>query len=450
MMDEPTIASLASPVGQGAISLIRMSGERSLAVLGGCTPDGFAGNMVPRHAYLVHIIDARGDSVDQVLATWFKGPASYTGEDLVEISCHGGMWVASRVLERLFECGAIPAEPGEFTKRAFLNGRMDLTQAEAVMDVISATSDMALKAANEQLEGTIGKQVASMCGILVEVLAHVEAHIDFPDEDISPDAAAGLLARIGSVGGMIGNLLNTSEQGRIFREGIRTVIAGKPNVGKSSLLNFLLGYERAIVSDIEGTTRDTIEETIHLGGLALRLVDTAGLRNSGDEIERAGIERTGKAINRADLVIEVVDASRPRPSGSHEFLSEESAPRILVLNKSDLGIDASWENAGGIRFSCREGYGRDELQNRLVSLFSQKLHLGEGVSLASINARHQSALKSSLHALDAAREGIERGDSPELVSLDVREALDFLGEITGKTDTEEILGAIFSTFCIGK
>lgn len=449
MDDEPTIASLATPAGQGAVALVRMSGGMSLNVLAACTPGGFVQKLVPRYAMLVHILAADGSPLDQVLVTWFKAPASYTGEDIVEISCHGGMFVTRRVLERLYECGAIPAEPGEFTKRAFLNGRMDLTQAEAVMDIISSSSDLALKAAGEQLEGAIGRQVAAMCDQLIQVLAHVEAYIDFPDEDISPDTVSQLIDSAKKVKATIIKLLGTSEQGRILREGIRTVIIGKPNVGKSSLLNLLLGYERAIVSDIEGTTRDTVEEGIHLGGLALRLIDTAGLRESDDVVEQAGIERTGRAIASADLIIEVVDVSQPKPVESSPAASPE-VPFIRVLNKSDRKMDVSWQGEEGVRFSCLQDYGRAELESVVLDLFSQRVHMGEGVSLASINTRHQSSLKSALASLELALESLRREDSPEFTALELRETLDHLGEITGKIDTEDILGAIFSTFCIGK
>lgn len=447
MNSETTIASLATAVGQGAIALIRMSGGGSLDILEKCSS---AGDLEPRQVKLTNICDRDNSVIDQVLVTWFKAPASYTGEELVEISCHGGMFVTGRILDRLFECGAVPAEPGEFTKRAFLNGRMDLTQAEAVMDIISASSDFALKAAGEQLEGAIGRQVAEMSGQLIEILAHIEAYIDFPDEDISPDTGTELTGKIKTVIESVHRLLATSVQGRILREGVKTVIVGKPNVGKSSLLNLLLGYERAIVSDIEGTTRDTIEEVIHLGGLALRLIDTAGLRESDDIIEQAGMERTGKAISRADLILKVVDASQPYNEGNSVAESAENTPEILILNKCDQGLHSSWEDQEGIRFSCRENYGRDILEQKVLNVFSKQVHINDGASLASINARHQASLKSSLEPLLRACESLEASESPEFTALELREALDWLGEITGKVDTEEILGAIFSTFCIGK
>lgn len=447
MIGESTIASLASPVGQGALSVIRMSGGDSLAVLRRCArlPE----QVEARRVMLTDIRDEQGDSIDQVLAVWFRGPASYTGEDLVEISCHGGMLVTRRVLERLYSCGAIPAEPGEFTRRAFMNGKMDLTQAEAVMDVISAGSDLALKAAREQLDGAIGHAATAMMDKLIHVTAHVEAYIDFPDEDISPDTVDSLTGSLKEIREGMERLLRTADQGRLFREGVRTAIVGEPNVGKSSLLNALLGYERAIVSDVPGTTRDTVEESIQVGGLALRLIDTAGVRESTDAIERAGIERTGRAVSGADLILEVVDSSRPA-STADIVQGGEGIPRILVLNKCDLPEDPAWSGVPGVRFSCTTGMGRDDLEQALWQAFADRLPSSEGVGLASINARHQSALKRSAEALARAESSLLAGDSPEFTAVELRDALNSLGELTGRVDTEDILGAIFSSFCIGK
>lgn len=450
MPDEAVIASLATPAGQGAVALIRMSGAASLDVLSRCGEEGLNTRLRPRYATLGRLLGADGSTLDQVLVTWFRGPASYTGEDVVEIASHGGMFVVRRILERLFACGAQPARPGEFTERAFLNGKMDLTQAEAVMDLISASSDLAVRAAGEQLGGAIGRRVSDMGDALIRVLAHVEACIDFPEEDIAPDTVTQLTEQIRTIRESIDGLLATADQGRLFREGIKTAIVGRPNAGKSSLLNLLLGYERAIVSDIEGTTRDTVEESIHLGGLALKLIDTAGLRESNDAVERAGIERTRRAVETADLVIEVVDASQPRPPGGDDALAGLTVPHLLVLNKSDKGMSAGWKPANGIAFSCVSGEGREALQQALISLFADRIHPLEDASLASVNARHQASLQAAGASLAMARDSLERGDSPELTALELREALDHLGVITGKVDTEEILDAVFSSFCIGK
>ena len=445
---ERTIAAQATAAGQGAIAVIRMSGPGCMAVLKQCTPAAFTKRLQPRRATLARILDAEGAAIAQALITWFPAPASYTGEDTVEVSCHGGMLVTDRLLKRLYQCGASPAEPGEFTKRAFLNGRMDLTQAEAVMDVISAGSDLALKAAQSQLDGGIGSQVDELKDSLVHVLAHIEAYIDFPDEDISPDTASGLLARLRSMEEKLSGLLRTAEGGRLLREGIRTAIAGPPNVGKSSLLNTLLGYDRAIVSNIAGTTRDTVEESIQLAGLALRLIDTAGVRESSDVIEQAGITRTNKALESADLVLEVADASAPWTEAFPT--AARTAPRLLILNKCDLGIHPDWEAVPGIRFSCATGEGRKELEEAIIQAFASSLTGETGSSLVAINARHQHELSLCLEHVRLASESISRQESPEFTALELREALTHLGEITGAVDTEDVLGAIFSSFCLGK
>lgn len=445
---ERTIAAQATAAGQGAIAVIRMSGPGCMDILSQCTAASFTERLQPRRPSLTRLLDAEGTAIDQALITRFPAPGSYTGEDTVEISCHGGMLVTDRLLKRLYQCGAFPAEPGEFTKRAFLNGRMDLTQAEAVMDVISAGSDLALKAAQNQLDGGIGSQVDKLKENLIHVLAHIEAYIDFPDEDISPDTASALLERLRSMEETLSALLRTAEGGRLLREGIRTAIAGPPNVGKSSLLNTLLGYERAIVSNIAGTTRDTVEESIQLAGLALRLIDTAGVRESSDVIEQAGITRTTRALETADLVLEVADASAPR---TEPFLTAgHAAPRLLILNKCDLGIHPDWKAVPGIRFSCTTGEGRKELEEAIVRAFASALPGETGSSLVAINARHQHELGLCLENVRLASESISRQESPEFTALELREALTHLGEITGAVDTEDVLGAIFSSFCLGK
>ena len=444
---EKTIAAQASAVGQGAVGLIRMSGPDCLAIITACTKLQ-AGSLAPRYAKLANILDSNGQVIDQVLITYFKGPASYTGEDVIEIACHGGMLVTRKVLQRLFECGAGVAEPGEFTKRAFLNGQMDLTQAEAVMDIISAGSELALKSAQEQLEGGIGKRVNAVKDRVIQILAHIEAYIDFPDEDISPDTESALLRQLNEVEGELTQLLATEEGGRLLREGIKTVIVGEPNVGKSSLLNTLLGYERAIVSDIAGTTRDTIEEVVIVGGMALRLIDTAGVRDSKDVVEQKGIERTNSAINRADLIIEVLDSSQPYPEIS--ILGPQRQAHIQIFNKVDLGIHPSFQEKSGILYSCAQNLGQKELEETIVETFASKIPHGEGASLTAINARHREALAAALASLKLAQESISLQNSPEFTALELREVLTYLGEITGVVDTEDILGAIFSTFCLGK
>ena len=443
MQPSETIAAIATAPGTGAIAVIRVSGPQAQQVVQGCTSGR---RLQARLATLVRVRDARGCVIDECVATYFAAPASFTGEDTVELSCHGGMLVTRRVLERLLACGARPAAPGEFSRRAFENGKLDLTQAEAVMDIISAGSDLALRAAQNQLQGAIGNQVAAAADILINVAAHVEAYIDFPEEDSAPDTTDTLLRQLDEVETILRRLLATADEGRLLREGVRTAIIGAPNVGKSSLLNMLLGYERAIVSSVAGTTRDTIEESVALGGLRLRLIDTAGLHESADAIERAGMERSRRAGAEADLILEVADATAPRPALE---LPQTGAHHLLLLNKCDLPLHPDWAaEQAAIRISCRAGTGREALEQAVEKLFLSES--GERDSLAAINTRHRHALQRALEYLTAARAALCAGESPEFVDVDLRAALDSLGSITGRIDTEDILTRVFSTFCLGK
>jgi tRNA modification GTPase len=394
--------------------------------------------------FLGKIHDAAG-KIDDVLVTYFRAPASYTGEDVVEISCHGGILVTRRVLDLLLAAGARMADPGEFTQRAFLNGKMDLTQAEAVMDLIRAQTELALRAANEQLAGHLGNELNDIRELLLTTLAHVEAYIDFPDEQIDPDTGKTLLDRFLRLGNRLDRLLATADQGRVLRHGLRTVIYGAPNVGKSSLLNLLLGYDRAIVSEVPGTTRDTIEEVINVRGIPVRLIDTAGARESSDLVESEGVRRTQQQVERADLVIQVVDGNQP-PADLKTFEDRNS---VLLLNKSDLGIHPQWGDSDGIRFSCKERVGLDDLNQSIWDRV-----MGEAVQLAdvrvAINARHQACLQNAKELLAAGGASLQDGKSPEFISIELRGALDALGEVIGKLDAEDLLGKIFSEFCIGK
>jgi tRNA modification GTPase len=442
-----TIAAIATPIGIGAVSLVRISGPDAIQVADLAT-GGKARPPAPRVSRYCHIKDENGEILDDGLLTIFPGPHSYTGEDSVEFTGHGGMLVTREVLARFLACGAIAAGPGEFTQRAFLNGKLDLTQAEGVMDLISAQTRLSLRAARSQLEGTLGRRTTAARDMLLETLAHLEAWIDFPEEDIDPQTGVLLRGRVSSVLAVVDSLLSTADQGRILREGVRTVIFGEPNVGKSSLLNRLLGFERAIVSDIAGTTRDTIEEIINLHGIPLRLVDTAGMRESDDRIEAEGIQRTVRQIEAADLLLEIKDASQPRPADA--VLPTTAAQHILILNKTDLGEHPSWSDTTAVRLSCNSGDGFEQLSQTI----REALHFGEadwGEHAVAINARHQASLQTARTSLLAALHLLEdlSGDQ-ELAAIDLREALDALGEIPGKVDTEDLLGVIFSSFCIGK
>ncbi len=443
----PTIAAVATAPGAAAVSLIRLSGPDAIRIANLAT-DGKVTGQPARFARHCRVRDAGGSPIDDGLLTLFPAPHSYTGEDCVEFTGHGGILATREVLARFLACGAAPAGPGEFTRRAFLNGKMDLTQAEGVMDLISAQTRLSLRAARSQLDGALGKKTTAARDRLLETLAHLEAWIDFPEEDIDPQTGASLRSGIRAVLDSVNAMLATADQGRVLREGVRTVIFGKPNVGKSSLLNRLLGFERAIVSDIAGTTRDTIEETGNLDGIPLRLVDTAGVREAGDQIEAEGIRRTVRQIEAADLLLEIADASQPRPAAADTPASP--AKHLLVLNKSDLGEHPSWSGIDAVRISCDNGSGFDTLSDRIRGL----LHFSDidwGEHAVAINARHQASLMTARDALGAAI-GLLNDPSidTELIAIDLREALDALGEIPGRVDTEDLLGVIFSRFCIGK
>jgi tRNA modification GTPase len=443
-MNDDTIAALSTPPGEGALAVVRLSGLDAWEV----AKQIFRGpELVTRYATFGRIVDADG-LVDEVVLTAFRGPASYTGEDVVEISCHGGVLVSARVLQVALEAGARPAGPGEFTQRAFLNGKLDLTQAEAVMDLIRAQTPLAARAAAEQLSGRIGNEVLAIRDAILDVVAHVEAYIDFPDEDIDPDVGAALLARVDAARGRVTSLLATANEGRILREGVRLAICGRPNAGKSSLLNRLAGFERAIVSPIPGTTRDTIEEVLSLRGIPFRVIDTAGLRETPDAIEREGVRRAREAIEAADVVVRVIDAT------DLIALDDPAAAEgeILVLNKVDL-LSASGSSPAALEkalpVSCATGVGMDSLVDAVAARVRTE-PLARRESLAAVNARHQACLIRADRALADAGAKLAASEAPEFIALDLRAALQAAGEIVGVVDTDDILGRIFGSFCIGK
>jgi len=442
-----TIAAVSTPPGEGAIALVRLSGPLSIAI----ADKIFRGKQKPSEA-ATHLQQfgeiVEGDRViDQVLLSVHRAPSSYTGEDVVEISCHGGVLVTARVWETCLQAGGRAARPGEFTERAFLHGKMDLTQAEAVIDLIRAQTDLALRSAAEQLEGRLGEKITRLREDLISLIAHLEAYIDFPEEDIEPDVGADFLARLDQIRAQIDVLLATADQGRIFREGVRVVIYGATNVGKSSLLNRLLGFPRAIVSEMPGTTRDTIEEMVNLRGIALRLTDTAGLRSTtSSAIEEEGIARTERSLSQADLVLHVMDASTPKPArvenpGAHAAI-------IVLLNKSDLPEHADWKNSNALRISCLTENGLAGLDEAILAKVSE--HRWDVPSAVAINRRHRDCLRRALVACDEARQALQQNLAPELVAVDLRGVLQAVGEIVGQTDTEQILDTLFATFCIGK
>lgn len=465
-----TIVALATPAGASAIAVLRVSGP----LVAEFSHTLFSVALKPRQTRTVRYRDlARNAFLDTVVAVCFEAPASYTGEDVLEISCHGNPFIARRLIDDLCARGCRLAQPGEFTQRAFLGGKLDLSQAEAVMDVIRARSDRALAAAQQQLEGSLGRHLSRLSGELLDALARVEAYIDFPDEDLPAEDRSIVRGAVESVLEGTRRLLATQRYGEILRAGIRTVIVGAPNAGKSSLLNRMVGYERAIVSPEPGTTRDFIEENIHAGAHLVRLIDTAGLNPSPGEIERMGMEKTHERMKVADLVLWVIDLSAPIPPLPRDIVAAMATATILVVgNKADLvsperaanalspdaletaGFSGSSASRAKIfAVSAQTGEGVAALMSAIEATAEQFLgHMGDEV--IAVNARHAQALERAGTSLEAAL-GLLRPDAqppspPELVASDLREALEALGEIQGKFDNERMLDRLFATFCIGK
>lgn len=447
MTGSDAIAAISTPAGEGAIALVRISGVNAIGIAdqifrGKDKPSRFASHV----QHFGEIVDGEGRLIDQVILSIHRAPASYTGEDLVEISCHGGTLVSAHVLEACLRAGARAARPGEFTERAFLNGKMDLTQAEAVIDLIRARTDLALRSATEQLEGRLGDKIREIRDELVSMIAHINASIDFPEEGIAPDEGEKFLARLDSVAEEIAALLATADQGRILREGVRVVIYGATNAGKSSLLNRLLGYERVIVSEMHGTTRDTIEEMVNLRGVPIRLLDTAGLRTSTSPLEREGIARTEKSLETADLRLHIADRNARRPSHFNGRTGKRS--EIVLLNKSDLPEHMDWKNFDALRISCATGEGLPELENEILARITKQNLRPE--STIAINTRHRDCLRRALESCNRAQTAMRDGLTVEYVAVDLDGGLRAVGEVIGAVDVEQILDSVFGQFCIGK
>jgi len=456
-MHDDTIAAIATPLGVGGLAVIRLSGSQALAIADRCFRP--AGEAAPRPSaaashtlHFGHIV-RDGQTVDEALLAVMRAPRTFTREEVVEITCHGGLLPAQMVLATVLASGARLAAPGEFTLRAFLNGRIDLAQAEAVVDLIHSRTELALRAANEQLAGRLSRRVAALRDPLREILAHLEAHIDFPEEDIAPDAREQLIARLQHCEAQMDELLRTAPEGQLLRRGIRVAIIGRPNVGKSSLLNQLLGHDRAIVSALPGTTRDTIEETANLRGLPVVFIDTAGLREARDEVEAEGIRRSRRALEEAECFLHVFDASEPLTAADRERLAAEAGKRrILVRNKMDLPVRLQLPAAAGapvVDVCCLTGQGIEALKDAIKGLVWSG-EIQAGMLPVMINARHEDALNRSRAAAQRAGETLRAGAPLELAALDLRIAVNALGEIVGQTTTEDLLDTIFSQFCIGK
>jgi tRNA modification GTPase len=456
-MYDDTIAAIATPLGEGGLAVLRISGARAFAVADGIFLPVGKNSLKPSAAasHTIHFgkIVRRGEAVDEVLLAVLRAPRTFTREDTIEISCHGGILPAKLVLDAILENGARLAEPGEFARRAFLNGRIDLAQAEAVADLIHSRTELALVAANEQLAGKLSQRINQLRDDLMKTLAHVEAHIDFPDEDISPDTREKLLRRLEDGISFMDELLRTANEGQILRRGIRAAIVGRPNAGKSSLLNQLLGRDRAIVSPIPGTTRDTIEETANIRGLPVVFIDTAGLREARDEIELEGIRRSRESLANAEFILHVLDASEPFTDADENYFAEYAGKkRIFVRNKTDLPRKLNLPgtiSAPSVDVCCLSGQGIEALKDAIKNLIWSGEIKAEMLQVM-INSRHQDALNRARAATMRTLGEFHADAMLELVAMDLRIAVNAVGEIVGKTTTEDLLDSIFSQFCIGK
>jgi tRNA modification GTPase len=451
-MFDDTIAAIATPLGEGGLAVIRLSGADATAIAGKCFKPIGANSKKPAAAptHTLHYGKIVHDDrdIDEVLLAVLRSPRTFTREDTVEITCHGGLLATQSVLKAVLAAGARSAEPGEFTRRAFLNGRLDLAQAEAVADLIHARTDLALAAANEQLAGKLSQRINQLRDDLMHTLAHVEAHIDFPDEDIAPDTMADLLARLDAALVFIDELLATAAEGQVLRQGIRAAIIGRPNAGKSSLLNQLLGHDRAIVTPAPGTTRDTIEETANIRGIPVVFIDTAGLRESTNAIEAEGIRRSHESIAKAELILHVLDASQPLTGEDQKHLDDSAGKKqILIANKADLPPQLDLPTA--IKICCLDGAGIEDLKDALrAAAWSGDIRAD--MLPAMINARHHDALRRAREAVEKSIAALRAGETLELAAMELRIAANATGEVVGKTSTEDLLDAIFSQFCIGK
>ncbi len=451
-----TIAAVSTPPGAGAIGILRLSGPEAVTIAEKCfKPLGRKGlrEHPPRTLVYGELLDGGGSPIDRVLCTYSLGPASYTGEDTAEFQCHGSPMVLALGLEALFAAGARQAGPGEFTRRAFLNGRLDLTQAEAVMDLIDAETPGAARQAAGQLGGALSRRIGEVYSALVDVMAHFHAVLDYPDEDLDPFTEQTVADALEAARGGLEALLSTYDRGRVTREGVPTAIVGAPNVGKSTLLNALVGYERAIVTDIPGTTRDTVEEKCVLGGVLLRLIDTAGIRDTVDAVEKLGVERARKAMEQAGLILVVLDLSVPAEREDVELLklAVSLAPTVAVLNKTDLPCGLEWTGELDIAPTCpvsaKTGRGLDDLAELISQSFLQGAEPpGELLS----NTRQAEAAGRALEAVERAWKALEAGVTPDALLTDVEEALSALGELTGQSVREDVTDRIFARFCVGK
>ncbi len=454
IIQKSAIAAIATPVGEGGIAVIRVSGKDAISLVN----KAFQGrDLTSLDSHTVHfgkIIDKNKLPVDEVLVTLFHSPRSYTGEETVEISCHGGVLVTQKVLETILSLGVKAAEAGEFTQRAFLNGKLDLDQAEAVADIIHAKSIKAVDAAHQQLEGKLGDYVRTFRQQIIDATAMIELELDFIEEDVEFANKEQLQKLLEDVDAELTNLLDTYETGRLVKDGVKTVLIGRPNAGKSTLLNTLVGSDRAIVTEIAGTTRDTIDVDWNFDGLLFKLIDTAGLRETEDVVEAEGVKRSQKAFEQADLVIYLKDLSQAFTEDERKEIAAfqkraGETPFILIGTKADIEADREWRTEFDLKISAVEEENIKALKTLLKNRALENKHY-DASSLLVTSSRHRDALQKTKEHIQAALTGLENGLTGDFLSIDLRAALNELGTVTGEITNEHILDSIFSRFCIGK
>ncbi|MBP2622428.1 tRNA uridine-5-carboxymethylaminomethyl(34) synthesis GTPase MnmE [Streptococcus oricebi] len=450
-----TIAAISTPLGEGAIGIVRLSGKDSLAIAQKIFQGKDLSKVASHTLNYGHIIDpGKQEVLDEVILGVMRSPKTFTREDIIEINTHGGIAVTNQILQLAIKEGARLAEPGEFTKRAFLNGRVDLTQAEAVMDLIRAKTDKAMNIAVQQLDGSLSKLINDTRQEILNTLAQVEVNIDYPEYDDVEEMTTQLLReKTQEFEQLLSRLLKTARRGKILREGLSTAIIGRPNVGKSSLLNNLLREDKAIVTDIAGTTRDVIEEYVNINGVPLKLIDTAGIRDTEDLVEQIGVERSKKALEEADLVLLVLNASQALTPQDRQLLEiSQNSQRIILLNKTDLPqkIEEDQLPEDFIKISVLENTNIDQIEEKINQLFFENAGLVEQDATYLSNARHISLIEQALASLQAVNQGLELGMPVDLLQIDMTRTWEILGEITGDAAPDELITQLFSQFCLGK
>ncbi len=454
-----TITAISTPMGYGGIGIIRISGEEAFNIL----DEIFKGDTKKPSQWETHtihyghIVDEKSTIIDEVFVSVMKAPKTYTREDIVEINCHSGTKVLQNVLELVIRKGAKIAEPGEFTKRAFLNGRIDLSQAEAVIDIINAKTDLSRQTAIQQLSGNISKKVNHFSQEILQMISHIEASIDYPEHDLEQMNLEQINDKCKILIDEINNLISSANKGKIIRDGIETAIIGRPNTGKSSLLNALIDEERAIVTDIAGTTRDILQEYVNINDIPLKIIDTAGIRETQDIIEKIGVEKSRKYAMSADLILVMIDGSKQLENDDFEILNlTENKNSIIIINKSDLPQQADIEkinkyikNDNIVNLSLKTSSGIESLYEKIKYMFYEgEINVNEEIFIN--NMRHKDSLIQAVQALQNAINTIQSGLSEDFVSIDLQQSYNFLGEITGETLDEDIVNKIFSEFCLGK